>query len=201
SWRCSRNDESLDVMAGTSTWRVRARRIDLAHALEQIDATDCDGVTTTAFLDLVSAAWLDRLGAWLARSKLPLLATLSVDGRRLWRPALPADAHLLAAFQRHQTGDKGFGPALGGTAVDALAQRLAAQAYDVKTIRSDWQVGAADRDLLQQMVAESAAVATETEPAHAADFAAWSATRSAQIAAGALALAVGHLDLLAVPTR
>ncbi|MGH8620321.1 MAG: hypothetical protein ACREUW_21720, partial [Burkholderiales bacterium] len=41
-WRCSRNDESLDVMAGTSTWRVRARRIDLAHALEQIDATDCD---------------------------------------------------------------------------------------------------------------------------------------------------------------
>ena len=198
-WYFQTSDDRVLVETGAARWRVRARRLDLAQFLEQIDLAACDGVTTTAFLDLVSAAWLDRLCGFLTRAGRPLLATLTVDGRRAWHPALPADARIQAAFQRHQSGDKGFGPALGSKAAPWLADRFAAQGYAVMTARSDWRISAEHCDMLLQMVGESATVAREAEPAAAALFADWSALRKAQIEDGLLALDVGHLDLLAVP--
>ena len=150
---------------------------------------------------LVSTAWLDRLSDVLARSGLPLLATLTVDGRREWHPKLPADVRVDHAFRRHQSGDKGFGCAHGGLATGYLAQRLAARGYDVTTAPSDWRIGADHREMLVPMVEESAAVALEMEPAAAALFAAWSAQRKTQIHAGLLSLEVCHLDLLAIPVH
>jgi hypothetical protein len=198
-WHCRDTDGGVLVETGNATWRARPRRLDLARFLENIDLAACDGVTTTAFLDLVSKTWLEKLSDWLARFPRPLLATLTVDGRRAWQPALPADARILEAFQRHQSGDKGFGPALGAGAVSGLADHLAVQGFSVMTARSDWRVGGEARDLLLQMAEESATVACETEPADSALFAAWLAERSAQIRAGLLTLDVGHLDLLAIP--
>jgi hypothetical protein len=198
-WHCRDTDGGVLVETGTATWRARPRRLDLARFLENLDLTACDGVTTTAFLDLVSATWLEQLSDWLARFPRPLLATLTVDGRRGWQPALPADARILDAFRRHQSGDKGFGPALGPAAVACLADHLAVQGYGVMTARSDWRIGGDDRVLLLQMAEESATVARETEPADAALFAAWLAERAAQIRGGLLTLDVGHLDLLAIP--
>jgi hypothetical protein len=197
-WHCEEFNGGLLVQTGAASWQVRAQRLDLARLLEQVDFAACDGVTTAAFLDLVSSAWLERLCKHLTRCRLPLLATLTIDGQRAWHPPLPADLRVHAAFQRHQSTDKGFGNALGSFATTCLADRLTSQGYKVTTARSDWRIGADHREMLQLMVEESAAVARETERSASALFAGWLTERSAQIESGLLALDVGHLDLLAV---
>ena len=200
-WHCREFDGGMLVQTGTADWCARAHALDLAHCMDQLDFAACDGVTTTAFLDLVSTAWLERLCGLLTRSGLPLLATLTVDGRREWHPSAPADVRVHHAFRHHQSWDKGFGPAQGGLATTYLADRLAAQGYEITTAHSDWRIGPEHRDMLLQMIEESTAVALETEPAAAAVFAGWSAERHAQIRSGLLSLEVGHLDMLAIPRR
>jgi hypothetical protein len=197
-WHCEESRGGVWVRTGSAVWRARSQTVDLSGALEQIRFAACHGATMSAFLDLVSAAWLERLCAVLARSSLPLLATLSVDGRRVWHPSLPADADIDRAFRQHQSRDKGFGPAQGGLAAAYLAARLTAEGYAVDIARSDWRIGAGDREMLLHMVEESAAVAHDAEPETAHVWAAWLAERRAQVDSGALSLEVGHLDLLAV---
>lgn len=198
-WHCAIADGRIAVNTGTATWQARPQPLDLAQALHALDLSACDAVTTTAFLDLVSAEWLDRFCDQLVRAQRPLLATLTVDGRRIWQPEQTADAGIAAAFARHQGGDKGFGRALGASAADYLAQRLAAAGYTVSSTRSDWQVGAAHCTMLHRLVEETVAVACETEPSDAAHHAEWLSQRTAQIEAGTLSLTVGHLDVLALP--
>jgi hypothetical protein len=152
----------------------------------------------SAFLDLVSAAWLERLCAVLVRSSLPLLATLTIDGRREWHPSLPADAHVDRAFRQHQSRDKGFGPALGALAAGHLGDCLTAEGYAVATARSDWRIGPEHRQMLLRMAEESAAVARDAQPEEAHVWAAWLAERRSHVGSGALSMEVGHLDLLAV---
>jgi len=198
-WSCGSIDDVMLIEAGGARWRVRAQRVDLAVSVENVDLTGCDGVTTSAFLDLASGEWLDRLCALLARHAAPLLATLTVEGRREWHPALPGDARVQDAFLRHQARDKGLGPALGGRAASRLAQGLTARGYEVTTAASDWRIGAEHRDMLLEMVSGTVAAASEAEPAASALFAKWSAERHAHVRAGALTLEMGHLDLLALP--
>ena len=156
-WQCEAFSGGLSVRAGSAEWRARSCTLDLAQGVEQVHFAECDGVTTSAFLDLVSAAWLEQLRAVLVRNSLPLLATLTVDGRRAWAPSLPADVRIDRAFRQHQSRDKGFGPAQGGLAAQDLGSRLTAEGYEVTTARSDWRIGAAHRDMLLHMVEESAA--------------------------------------------
>ena len=198
-WTCQVVGEALEVRAGAARWCARAHAFDLAGSLDALDLSRFDGVTTAAFLDLVSADWLDRLVDQLAGAGRPLLAVLTVDGRRDWSPPLAADRPLQRAFQSHQGGDKGFGPALGGHATASLERRLVARGFAVATAPSDWRIDAADRDFLSQMVREASAVACEAEPLASAAFARWRAGREAQIQTGRLALTVGHRDLLALP--
>ncbi len=191
-----RNDEAIEIQTVAGCWRARSRTLDLAKDLEEIDLASSDGVTTTAFLDLVSATWLDRLCEALARHRKPFLAAINVDGRRDWQPPLPADSLVTEAFTRHQAGDKGFGPACGPLATSYLQNRLAARGYDVSVAKSDWRL--ADRDMLLHLIEESNAVARETEPEEAARIAEWAAERRAQLEAGALLIEIGHIDLLAI---
>lgn len=197
-WQCRRIDGGVEIDSRTARWRARARQLDLAHELDALDLAACDGVTTTAFLDLVSAAWLDQLCALLARARVPLLAALTVDGRRVWSAPHAADARISDAFSRHQARDKGFGPAIGAGAVAHLADRLAGEGFEIATARSDWRIGSAHRDMLLAMIEETAAVACEVEPASAASCTAWAAERRTQARDG-LTLAIGHVDLLARP--
>jgi hypothetical protein len=190
---------ALELTVGPARWRVRSQQLDLQASLGQLALSDCDGLTTTAFLDLVSVDWIDRLCQMLWGSPRPFLATLSVDGQRRWQPAMTDDLRLHQAFERHQIGDKGFGAALGITAVDAMALRLDRLGFKVGTARSDWQIAGEHPELLGQMIDEALAVACELEPAGASAFAQWAATRHAQAATGTLALTIGHRDLLALP--
>jgi SAM-dependent methyltransferase len=197
-WSVARADDSVIVHAGASRWRFAARRLDLARGT--IAAIEhCDGVTMAALADLVAAPWIDALVAQLARRRVPLLSVLTVDGRRHWRPEAPEDALIRDAFAWHQRGDKGFGPALGAEASAYLAARLMEAGYAVSTAPSDWQIGAAARDMLAAIVAGEAHAADETRPDAAASVAAWRARRKAELAAGALSLRVGHRDVLGLP--
>ena len=75
-----------------------------------------DLVTASALLDLVSDDWLDRLARATVAPRLLVYAALTYDGRVMFEPADPFDAEMIAAVNRHQRGDKGFGPALGPNA-------------------------------------------------------------------------------------
>jgi len=198
-WTVRRIGDGLQVEADSACWQVRSLNLDLSRDLETLALADFHGITTSAFLDLVSASWIDRLCTLLARHRVPLLAALTVDGRRDWHPALPADKSIEAAFCRHQMGDKGFGPALGERAVPYLVRRIADHGYATQTAPSDWQIAPTHRTMLLRMVTESVRVAKEVEPERAAEFDTWVVRREAQIDVSALMLAVGHVDALALP--
>lgn len=198
-WRIAAGDEGLLVDSGRALWRVRGYRLDLATQLEAIDLSKVDGVVTTAFLDLVSAGWLERLCHLLRQHPRPLLATLSVDGRRQWHPPHPADARMLAAFHQHQGSDKGFGPSLGNDASPRLAGLLRGIGYQVSEAASDWRIGPQHTAMLRQMLEEAVKVAREgaaTEPALLDE---WRHQRTGQLGGGLLSLEIGHRDLLALP--
>ena len=186
--------------AGDAQWRFTRAASILARDGALATIEPCDGVTMAALADLVTAAWVDALVAQVARRRVPLLSMLAVDGRREWRPAAPEDALIRDAFNRHQRGDKGFGPALGADAPAYLAARLTAAGYAVSTAPSDWQIGATARDMLAATVAGEARAAGEAQPDAAAAITAWHARRKAEMSAGTLSLLVGHRDVLGVPS-
>ena len=114
----------ITIDAKPSSWRIAAQPLDLARDLDRLAAIAAHGITAAAFFDLVSQAWLQHFAALLIRHRIPLLAVLTVDGKRDWRPRLDEDGIVTEAFARHQLRDKGFGPALGGTAAMMLETKL-----------------------------------------------------------------------------
>lgn len=188
----------LTISVGESRWTVRNEFIDLARDLRALEALDADGVTAAAFFDLVSASWFDRFATMLADRRMPFLTALTVDGRRVWDPPLAEDAELFAAFGRHQTRDKGFGPALGGATVRHLASALAANGFALTEAASDWCLSAHDHNLIAELIRGETGAAREAG-ADAMLVANWEARRSDQLANGRLKLTIGHRDLLALP--
>jgi hypothetical protein len=179
-------DLSADVGANT------ARMIEIVLG-------DGDLVTTSALLDLVSAAWLDRLVALLARLSRPFYAALSYDGEVALSPECPHDADVIAAVNRHQRTDKGFGPALGPDAARVAPERLRAAGFTVIEGRSDWRLGADDRDIQLEMIAGWATAAREIG-VDAKILGPWLVDRGDLVVAGRSQMRVGHIDFFAMPT-
>ncbi len=180
------------------------RRIDLAQALHRLPWPAAQLVTASALLDLVSNAWLQQLVAATVAVRAALLMTLSVDGRKHWRPADADDGWVATAFAAHQRRDKGFGgPALGAAAGPALVQALRAAGYRVFSARSDWQLdGRASPQALalqRALVDGLAGAACEQQPAATARVRAWQQRRQALAQRSTLRL--GHVDVLALPPR
>ncbi len=178
------------------------RRLDLTQALESLPWHSARLVTGSALLDLVSAAWLQRLVAVTATARVALMMALSVDGRHRWTPGDADDAAVAALFGAHQQRDKGFdGPALGAAAAPALLLALRRCGYRVHSARSDWlldgrhdlQARAVQRALIDGM----ARAALEQAPASTALVQAWRQRR--QVLAPRSVLRIGHLDVLALP--
>jgi SAM-dependent methyltransferase len=167
---------------------------DLARG-DLLGSGNVAGVTAAALLDLASAAWLDALAARCHGT--PLLAALSFDGRLRFEPAAEDDAEICRRFIAHQRTDKGFGPALGPAAAAHLAQRLAAAGCAVTLAAADWRLGPDDGPLLQATFAGIVGAAREMANDRRLDR--WVRVRERQLAAGALGLSVGHVDLLALP--
>ena len=181
------------------TIQIEPRLIDLADSLEKVIALEADLVATSAFIDLVSEPWLDRLIGGLAAKSVPAYFAMSYDGRVECQPHHLLDEAVIAAFGRHQLRDKGFGPALGPGAGAAAAAKFGAAGYAVMGERADWQV-TPDESALQTMMVNGwfAAVqeTMEIEPHRLQD---WHERRLSWIAAGQASMIVGHLDIWAAP--
>jgi hypothetical protein len=114
-----------------------------------------------------------------------------------WSPAHPADAAMVAAYARHQSGAKGFGRALGTRAPARLAERLAARGWWVTRGAGDWaDVG--DPVLQRAYLAGVVDALGETDVS-TDDLAAWRDARAARIDDASSRLTVGHVDLFAAP--
>lgn len=154
-------------------------------------------ITASALLDLVSPQWCQQLVRAAARPGAVLHVALTYDGRITLDPPDPFDRPLCLLLNRHQRGDKGFGPALGPAAAATLARLAATAGAMVQTARSDWRLGPADAALLRPLLDGWATAAAEIAPRFADAIAGWRARRSAQIDAGRLRVRVGHRDVLA----
>jgi SAM-dependent methyltransferase len=206
TWRLVANDAALLARARAAApadIAVAAAAMDLARHLEEAigEATEQvpDLVATSALLDLVSSAWLDRLVAAMVRIDRPLYAALSYDGRVTLTPVVGKDDAVIAAINRHQLTDKGFGPALGPAAAEAAPERFRRAGFAVVTGRSDWSFTPADRDMQAAMLEGWAGAACEigVAPSIVAD---WLAERRDHVAAGRSHMRVGHVDFFARPT-
>jgi hypothetical protein len=188
----------LLVHAPGGVWRVQAVCVDLADAPDGLPLGEVDAVVCSALLDLVSAAWVERLVAAL---RTPLLACLSVDGRDAWLPPHPLDAVVRAGFRRDQGRDKGFGPALGPRAPAVLHAALAARGFTVSSAPSDWRIPAAALSMARELVPGHAEAAARACPARRRAIATWRDARMRQAIAGRLAIRIGHRDSLGLPPR
>jgi SAM-dependent methyltransferase len=205
-WRLVDNDKALlekalreGVAAVPVGVRVTTVVADLAGDIEAA-VGDCDLVTTSALLDLVSAAWLDRLAALLVRLSRPFYAALSYDGAVALSPSCRHDGEVIAAVNRHQRTDKGFGPALGPDASHTAAERLRGAGFTVVEGRSDWRFGAQDRAIQMEVLTgwADAARLSGTDPAIVAE---WLGARGNHVAAGGSQMRIGHIDFFATPAR
>jgi hypothetical protein len=165
--------------------------------LDQVDALPLDGVglvTASALLDLMPVAWIERLAQRLSAARVPFYSALNYSGEMSWTPSLPLDTAVTEAFNRHQAGDKGLGPAAGLAAANAAARLFRSQGYDVFTAESPWVLRANQAALQSELLVGIAAAAAEIGQQGTK---AWLASR--QEALGVSVARVGHLDLLAIP--
>jgi hypothetical protein len=203
SWRLVDNDLGLLArtlaLAQPPRLSVAAQAVDLARDLELALDGPHDLVTCSALLDLVSASWLERLVVEAAARQLPVYAALSYDGRATLEPSDAFDAEMVAAVNRHQRRDKGFGPALGPQAAEQAVTRFEGVGYGVVQGRSDWVFGPGDGAIQDSILAGWATAARELGDVPLDRIAAWFTQRRELIADGRARLKVGHIDLFATP--
>jgi hypothetical protein len=106
---------------------------------------------------------------------------------------------VIAAFNRHQRTDKGFGVALGPDAARIAPERLRAAGFTVVEGRSDWQFGPGDRGIQKLLIAGWGAAATEVGVKPLV-LMAWLIERTDHIDKGRSQMRVGHIDFFATPS-
>ncbi|MBV8662559.1 MAG: SAM-dependent methyltransferase, partial [Hyphomicrobiales bacterium] len=200
-WRLVDHDPDLLALVSPPTrgQQIATAVADIAGALETILAEPADLVTASALLDLVSAAWLDRLVAQCAARALPLYAALTYDGRISFAPIENLDAEMVAAVNRHQRRDKGFGAALGPSAGASAIARFATIGWRVVSGASDWELGPEDTAIQAELLAGWAAAASENGDLPQADIDAWLARRLRHVTQRRSSIRVGHVDVFAAP--
>jgi len=204
-WRLVDNDLGLlaqaSALARAPDLLIEARTIDLVRDLELALDGALDLITTSALLDLVSPDWLERLVVEAAARRLPVYAALTYQGQASLAPAEPFDLEIVAAVNRHQRRDKGFGPALGPEAGLSAVRAFERVGYAVVTGASDWEFAADDRDIQLEVVSGWAAAAAELGELPQAAIDAWLVRRRALVAAGRSSMRVGHVDFFATAIR
>jgi hypothetical protein len=199
-WRLYDNDLSLLARASGPA-NLTTVPLDLAHDLEAALDGAVDLVTTSALLDLVSASWLDRFATEIAARRLPVYAALTYDGRATLDPVDPMDAGIVAAVNRHQRTDKGFGPALGPAAAQAAIELFERLDYAVIQGPSDWVFEPGDRDIQVEILSGWAAAARDIGELPLSDIESWLMRRGGLVSNGRSTIRVGHVDLFARPAR
>lgn len=180
---------------GLSGVSVNFETADLSSGdLERILEKDCDLITAAALFDLVAESWIDRFAALITKRRVAFYSVLIYDGIMSWEPFHPVDEAIRTAFNVHQRGDKGFGPALGSDASRCLTEQLSRAGYQVTTASSPWLLTRDDLGLILATAEGIGQAALETGLVPAGDVANWLETRQ-ELAS----CAIGHLDMLALP--
>jgi hypothetical protein len=197
-----RDDELLELaVAGApaaAAVTVEARRSDITRLAPE-DLADAGLIVASALLDLLSEDELAAVLATCLASGCPLLLALTVVGGVALRPGDPLDVRLAAAFNDHQRRATPAGRLLGPDAVAAVVGHLRGRGAELAVRPSSWRLGPADGGLIAAWLDGWVGAACEQEPALAGAAAAYRDRRLAQLAAGRLAVAVGHADLLVLP--
>jgi glycosyltransferase involved in cell wall biosynthesis len=200
-WLLVDRDAALLARAGAAAAsEVEVRPFDL-------NAIGCDQgrallwgaalVTAAALLDLVSENWLHVLVERCRASTAALLFALNYDGRFECAPVDAGDAAVRELVNRHQSTDKGFGPALGPGATDAADRVLRRLGYHVERERSDWVLGPESEELQRQLIEGWARAAIEIESTGRETIEGWRTRRLAHVDGQRSRLVVGHEDLAA----
>lgn len=201
SWRLVDNDLSLLAQAAALAQppkvTVSARTVDLARDLELALDGPADLVTTSALLDLVSQDWIDRLAVESAARRLPVYAALTYQGRVELAPVEALDESIIAAVNRHQHTDKGFGPALGPEAAEVAVRAFERVGYVVLQGWSDWIFGGDDQEIQAEILAGWAGAAQELGDLSRDQIATWLARRRQHVGGGRSTMRIGHVDLFA----
>ncbi len=193
-WVLADNDQSLlNSVAPPDGVTVERRHVDLSEDLTALFTPKPELVTASAFFDLSGADAADRIVDATVAAGATFYTVLTYDGRQDWAPPHPIDRAMLAAFNAHQRGEKGLGPALGPDATHHLAERFRNAGYTVLTASSDWVLSITEDGALISELARGSADALA--PALGVEAAtAWHAARHA-----AESVMIGHQDLLALP--
>jgi hypothetical protein len=202
-WESQRlNEHTLIVYTSSGHWTLAADRVDIAKSVEHLSFQNVDAIVTSAFLDLVSADWIQRFSDCLSEVRRPFFATLTVDGRRLWSPAHPDDDWIETLFRLHQSKDKGFGNSIGIEATAAISIALEKANFDVHVESSDWLVDCQHhKKLLTKLLNDALDISIAMKPSEAPRIQEWYRLRQSQMQTHKLAYRVGHLDLLALPQK
>ncbi len=202
-WQLVDNDVGLLARASASVQAAgvtgAASALDLNRDLEAVLDRPVDLITTSALLDLVSEAWLERLARRLAARSIPVYAALSYDGRIVLDPVDDLDDAVISAVNTHQRTDKGFGPALGPLAAVSAIRQFEALDYSAVQGTSDWLIGPADREIQIEMLAIWARAVLDINALSLADTVAWLTRRRNAVTAGQSSIRVGHTDFFVAP--
>jgi hypothetical protein len=174
---------------------VETRLSDVTR-LGSDDLTGATLITASALLDLLTVDELAALIRACAGAGAPVLLTLSVTGRVHLDPPDPLDSRVAAAFDAHQRRTTPRGRLLGPDAAQAAAEEFRRLGAEVIARPSPWRLGATESELAAEWLIGWVDAACEHEPALATDIDLYQRRRLREAAAGALAVTVGHADLL-----
>ncbi|MEQ1613869.1 MAG: class I SAM-dependent methyltransferase [Hyphomicrobiaceae bacterium] len=189
-------DAGLSLTLPGTTIDVGFRQADLSQGALGPVVDGADLVTAAALFDLASAKLIDELVDAVAARRQTFFTVLTYDGIASWLPEHPADTAMREAFNAHQRGNKGFGPALGPAATDAMAKAFARHGYHVTRGKSPWVLDHWHLTLRRELDQGFAGAVRETGRVPSADIDNWLAKRRANDDAVTI---IGHEDLLAVP--
>lgn len=185
----------LEAVKDGRELQIELKRHDLAADPAPWGDAKPDLVTAAALFDLVSAEWITRFVAALAKQKVAFYTALTHDSLTEWKPAHPADAAMRHAFESHFGTDKGFGPSAGAKAASLMTDAFTASSYRVSTAKSPWVLGSKDSALIGELAQGWASAVRETKAVPESIIGDWLKTRMAD----GTSCTVGHEDLLALP--
>lgn len=198
-WTLLDHDAALLAEAERRIGNAVVFRAQDLNAVEALPLDGVDVVTASALFDLCSLPFCERLLRRLAVNGCGLYAALTYDGRIDWTHPHPLDVQVVADFNRHQTGDKGFGPALGPRAVAVLAELAQACGFAVQVAASPWRMGPGEAALQAAFLDGFRQPLLDIGSLAASRIEEWLAFRQAQIPLPGSLCVVGHADLLALP--
>jgi len=199
-WFCRPNGSGLDLETPRGGAHLRLRCADLPGNCAAEPWPQADLVTANALFDLVSAEQFEALAAWLARRRLPLLATINYRSTA-FLPAGEDDHRLLALYDRHMVRPRSFGRAMGPDCTARMISTLQRYGYSVCFGPSDWNLGPPDGEMIAWLLdcMRSAVGELLDGTGGRENLEAWIREKAARAGVGRLRLRVRHTDLFAWP--